>query len=66
MNGMAYGMGKEERERRDRERTATEAVKALALLVSGGVIGQASFGYHEFMISMDRMPCFEIIISIRK
>ena len=43
---MAYGMRKE-------EWTATEAVKALALLVSGGVIGQASFGYHEFMISMD-------------
>ena len=39
------GMRKEQRE--------AEAVKALALLVSGGVIGQASFGYHEFMISMD-------------
>ena len=54
---------------RKEERKATEAVKALALLVSdgGGVIGQApSFGYHEFMISRDRRPCFEIIMSSRK
>ena len=47
LNGMVHGGMRKE------GRTATEAVKALALLVSDGVIGQASLGYHEFMISMD-------------
>ena len=33
----------------------------------GGVIGQApSFSYPEFMISEDRMPSFEIILSMRR